>query len=189
MSDVELAREARRVLDFWFGPAPGQKRDVWFKRDPVFDSLIRARFLELHGRAAAGMCDAMAADAKGSLALIVVLDQFSRNLYRDSPQAFACDGRALALARQALDRGFDRGLPDVERVFFYLPFEHCEDLAVQAESVALFATIPDERTQRFARRHQEIIERFGRFPHRNAVLGRDTTPEEHAFLQEPDSSF
>ena len=189
MSVAELAREARRVLDFWFGPAPGQKRDVWFRKDAVFDSLIRDRFLDLHGRAAAGKCDAMAADAKGSLALIVVLDQFSRNLYRDSPQAFACDGRALGLARQALARGFDRGLPDVERVFLYLPFEHAEDAAVQAESVALFATVPDERTQRFARRHQEIVERFGRFPHRNAALGRVSTEEELAFLREPESSF
>lgn len=189
MDSVRLRQEGERVLEFWFGPAPGRKRAVWFEKDSAFDAMIRARFSELHARAASGACDGMAADARGNLALVILLDQFSRNLYRGDPRAYACDGMALARARDALGKGYDRALPDVERQFFYLPFEHSEDPEVQAESVSLFDTIPDERARYFARRHYEIIERFGRFPHRNRILGRTSTAEELAFLEEPHSSF
>ena len=130
----------------------------------------------------------MASDPRGSLALVIVLDQFSRNLFRGDPKAFAWDDTALSHARRAIDRGFAPALPVVERQFLYMPFQHSEDLTVQAESVALFETI-GEHALGFARRHQEIIERFGRFPHRNAVLGRESTAEELKFLEEPNSSF
>ncbi|MEX2617825.1 MAG: DUF924 family protein [Alphaproteobacteria bacterium] len=183
-----LKREAARVLDFWFGPPPRENRVVWFEKNDAFDRAIRENFAPLHEQAATGACDAMASNPKGSLALVIVLDQFSRNLFRDDPKAFACDDRALDHARRAIGRGFDRQLHVVERQFLYLPLEHCEDPKVQAESVALFSTIGGDALD-FAQRHQEIIERFGRFPHRNAVLGRDSTAAELAFLQEPGSSF
>lgn len=183
-----MKREAARVLGFWFGPPPRENRAVWFERNDAFDRAIREGFASLHKQAATGACDAMASDPEGSLALIIVLDQFSRNLFRGDPGAFACDDRALGHARRALGRGFDRKLHVVERQFLYLPLEHCEDPKVQAESVALFTAIGGDALD-FALRHQEIIERFGRFPHRNAVLGRESTAAEVAFLQEPGSSF
>ncbi len=183
-----LGREAARVVDFWFGPLPREQRPVWFEKNDAFDAAIRDGFASLHELAVSGVCDAMASDPRGSLALVIVLDQFSRNLFRGDPKAFAWDDTALSHARRAIDRGFAPALPVVERQFLYMPFQHSEDLTVQAESVALFETI-GEHALGFARRHQEIIERFGRFPHRNAVLGRESTAEELKFLEEPNSSF
>lgn len=185
---MDIAEIEERVLSFWFGDGPVEKREVWFRRDADFDAAIAARFSDVYAAAAAGDLDAMAETPRGCLALIVILDQFPRNLFRDDPRAFATDPKALALARAALARGFDASLETLERQFLCMPFQHSEDLQDQRRSVELFAGLGRE-THDFALRHLEIVERFGRFPHRNAVLGRDTTAEEEAFLKEPNSSF
>lgn len=185
------------VLDFWFGPTDGdhygEMREAWFKKDPAFDGDIRQNFLDDHRRAGAGELDHLAATAEGALALIIVLDQFSRNMFRETPGMYAADPKALTMARDAMDRGIDQQLIPVQRVFIYLPFEHSEVLADQQISVELFGALPaipnrDEGIKA-ALRHHEIIKRFGRFPHRNHILGRETTPEETEFLKEPHSSF
>lgn len=189
--------EATALVDFWFGPprSPGrfQQREVWFKSDPGFDAALRERFGILQGRAAAGECADWALEAEPCLALILLLDQLPRNLFRGTAQAFACDTLAREMARGALKRGFDRSLPATWRQFIYLPFEHSEDLADQELSVTLFTALARDPTLAgtldFARRHHAIIARFGRFPHRNAALGRVSTAEEEAFLKEPNSSF
>ncbi|HJU31465.1 MAG TPA: DUF924 family protein [Hyphomicrobiaceae bacterium] len=185
MTSAMHPRWAAGVLAFWFVECtPAQ----WFKRDDAFDAALRARFLDLHAAVAAAPFEACVADADTALAATIVLDQFSRNMFRGTPAAFASDARALAVAEAAVRRGFDRNLPDERRQFFYLPFEHAEDAAVQARSVALFASLGPEAL-RWAEAHKVIIDRFGRFPHRNAALGRVSTPEEIAFLREPNSSF
>lgn len=184
------------VLAFWFGA--GVKR--WFTRDAAFDDDIRRRFGELHAAALRGELDAWRGDARSELAAIVVLDQFSRNLHRDSGQAFAGDARALAIAVDLFDSGRARELSLMERYVALLPFMHAEDVAAQdrcvREFAALVAEAPDAESRGmmeyaldYARRHRDIVARWGRFPHRNAVLGRATTPEEAAFLLEPGSSF
>jgi uncharacterized protein (DUF924 family) len=185
------------LLDFWFGrpgtPECDQPRAIWFEIDPAFDTACAAQFGEAQQRAARGELDAWLATRDAALALVLLLDQMPRNLYRGRPEAFACDAKARAAARQALASGFDRELPPVRRGFLYLPFEHSEDLADQELSVRLFAALSPGEDQAsdldFARRHHAIIARFGRFPHRNRVLGRISTPEEEAFLKEPNSSF
>jgi len=195
--DTKTREESEKVLAFWFGapdaPDYGRPREVWFKKDTDFDDRIRDQFGALHERAAAGELDEWAEDAFGCLALIILLDQFSRNLYRDDARAFANDVSARALARRAIERGFDRAVLPEMRTFFYLPFEHSEDLEDQKLSVSLVESndgVADPENMRdYARRHFEIIGRFGRFPHRNAALRRVSTPEELAFLEEPGSSF
>jgi uncharacterized protein (DUF924 family) len=178
------------VLGFWFGdPEADAYREAWFRRDTAFDEEVRRRFAETHAAVAAGDCEWWLDTPRGALAYVIVLDQFSRNLFRDSPKAWAQDAAALAAARSAIERGFDRALPRYLRMFLYLPFEHSESLTDQERSVALFADLGDEKAYDYALRHREIIQRFGRFPHRNAVLGRVSTPEEIAFLREPGSSF
>jgi uncharacterized protein (DUF924 family) len=174
------------VLDFWFSD---RARELWFLRDGAFDTEILDRFQGLAEAAAAGELDDWLESAKGTLALIILLDQFPRNMHRGSALAFATDAKARSAARLALDRGYDQGATDDERCFLYLPFEHSEDLADQNRSVRLFEMLGDARWIDYAVRHREIVARFGRFPHRNAVLGRPSTPEEEAFLEEPQSSF
>ena len=179
--------EPQDILDFWFDPETVKKH--WAK-DAAFDATIRDRFGKVHEAAASGRLDHWRATAEGSLALLIVLDQFSRNMFRDSPKAFACDAQARQIAIDAIARGLDLKLPEDRRAFFYLPLEHSEDLAHQDRCVELMRErvgIPEFVD--FAKAHQRIIARFGRFPHRNAVLGRTSTPEERAFLQEPNSSF
>ena len=186
------------VLEFWFG-APGSAehgslRKCWFEKDPAFDAEIRRRFLALVDEAAAGRLDDWADRPEGLLALIVLLDQFPRNLFRDAPRAFATDAQALALAQQALAQGVDALLMPVARAFIYLPFEHSEDLAMQDRAVALFAALAQHGEAfasylDYAERHRDVIRRFGRFPHRNAILGRASTPEEIAFLARPGAGF
>ena len=184
------------ILDFWFGrsgaPGYGDERPEWFRRDAGFDESIRTGFGDAID-AALGGGYADWTDARGTLARVLLLDQFTRNSFRDTPRAFAGDALALALAREAIERGYDRSLIPVERWFLYMPFEHAEDRAAQAASVDLFTRLRDETglagPLRWARRHAEIIHRFGRFPHRNAILGRVSTPEELAFLATPGSSF
>ena len=185
------------VLSFWFGPPDsaerGRPRPCWFKKDEQFDQEIRNRFLALHESAHGGALAAWERTPLAALALIVALDQFPRNMFRGEARAFAADALALAVARRAVDQGFDALLRPVERTFVYLPFEHAEDLASQRRSLALYTGLAGESgtagNLEYARRHYEIIARFGRFPHRNAMLGRDSTPEEEAFLLQPGSSF
>ncbi|MBL4721709.1 MAG: DUF924 domain-containing protein [Alphaproteobacteria bacterium] len=176
------------VHKFWFGPPPYERREIWFKKDAAFDAEIRTQFGDHWAQASAGAYDHFAETARGRVALLILLDQFSRNLFRGEARAFSNDAKALALAKESVDNGHDMAVSKIERVFMYLPFEHNEDLADQHRMMALCANLP-ERNLEWARKHLVIIERFGRFPHRNDALGRETTPEEAAFLTEPDSSF
>jgi len=196
-----LSPAARAVLDFWFGepgtPAFGRASERWFKRDDAYDALIRERFGRTLEGARRGECDGWLGTPLGALALVIVLDQFSRNAYRGSADAFAADAPALEAARRLVASGAHLVLPTAEhRAFAYLPFEHAESLEAQRESVRLFEMLARETGQTgkgsyvdYARRHAAVIERFGRFPHRNAALGRVSTEEECGFLREPGSSF
>lgn len=182
----------RSVLSFWFEE---NGRAEWFQKDDAFDAAIAGRFADLHERAAVGGCTLWAEEPEGRMALILVLDQFSRNLFRDSPKAFAQDPAALALARKAIALGDhvttpkNWASPKNWCLFLFLPFEHSEAIADQAMCRALFETLGDPDLIDFADRHRVIVERFGRFPHRNAALGRESTAEELAFLEQPNSSF
>lgn len=184
-----METEAREVLDFWFGAAEslGSPRIEWFRKDPAFDAEIRRRFGDLHARAARGELDAWRANAESMLALIIVLDQFSRNIYRRDARAYAQDERARAYANEALTRGDDLGALPVERQFLYLPFEHSEEVADQERAVDLMASLEAFEETRgltaWAQKHCDIIRRFKRFPHRNKILGRASTPEEVEFLK------
>jgi uncharacterized protein (DUF924 family) len=182
-----MATTADDVLEFWF--APGMEKR-WFKKDPAFDDEVRRVLLPLHERAAAGQLDDWRRSARGALALIILLDQVPRNLFRGGPRAFATDAKALAVTKRTLQEGLDKTLRQAERMFLYLPLEHCEDLTDQELCVTLAGEL-DENPEwhDYAVRHRDVVARFGRFPHRNAVLGRETTPEEEAFLKEPGSSF
>lgn len=169
---------AADVAAFWSDAGP----DKWYRKDSDFDRRIGERFGALHCEAAAGKKDDWAQNAQGALAMLLLLDQFSRNLFRDSPQAFAQDSRAGEVARRAIEAGFDRQVDPLLRQFFYLPFMHSELIADQERCVALCHSLPDRGNLPFARDHEAIIRRFGRFPHRNRVLGRHTSPAEQAFL-------
>lgn len=183
--------DARAVLDFWFGSEP-VARTAWFRKDPAFDAQIRDRFRALIEAMLGG---ARIGDAPAErLAAIVVLDQFTRNAFRDTPRAFAGDAAALGLSTQLCDRGEDLALSPWQRAFAYLPFEHAEDLAMQDRAVAAFEALaaghPDAGSMlEYAHRHREVIRRFGRFPHRNDILGRISSAEEAAFLEQPGSRF
>jgi uncharacterized protein (DUF924 family) len=181
------------ILDFWFGapgsPTHGRRRSEWFTKDDAFDAMIRERFGTLIEDTLAGAHRDWSESPDGALARIVVLDQFTRNVFRGTPRAFAGDALALATARQMVARGWDAQLLPEQRAFVYLPFEHAEDLGAQREALRLFAALSLADYERYAQAHHDIIERFGRFPHRNAILGRASTPEEKAFLQQPGSSF
>ena len=183
------------LLGVWFGK-PGttehnQPRPIWFESDAAFDAQL-AKYQLDQKRAANGDLDHWMQSADGCLALILRLDQVPRNLYRDTPAAFASDAKALLAARHAVAQGFDRGKPDVRRWFVYLPFEHSEVLADQDTSVKLFGALPsntdNDRTLDYAKRHRDVIARFGRFPHRNKILNRASTAEEEDFLRQPNSS-
>lgn len=185
------------VLDFWFGAPPEgvtpERRKLWFGKSADTDALIRERFGNLHGQARSGDLTHWRAKARSCLAYVIVTDQFPRNLFRGTPDAFATDALALSAARSAIEAGFDRSLTPVERAFLYLPFEHSEDLADQDRAVALFDALRQEPGMDgfhdYAVAHRRIVARFGRFPHRNEILGRASTPEERAFLKEPGSRF
>jgi uncharacterized protein (DUF924 family) len=174
------------VLGFWFATS---SKAHWFERSDAFDVEVRSRLGPLHERAMAGEIDGWASNPKGLLALVILFDQVPRNIHRGTPLAFATDAKALALARLAVDRGLDTGFETDERLFLYLPFEHSEQLADQERSVALFRALGDANYLDYAIRHRDVIARFGRFPHRNAVLGRASTAAERAFLEEPGSAF
>jgi uncharacterized protein (DUF924 family) len=186
-----------QILDFWFGPSSGQGagqvRAFWFKTDPEFDQILRDRFLAVYRLAAQGELADWQGSALGCLALILLLDQFPRNLFRGSPQSFATDPQALLVAESVIHQGWDGKLLPVQRWFIYLPFEHSEHLQHQQRSLALFQQLHDHPQSAgaiaFAQRHYQVIERFGRFPHRNSILGRTSTPEELEFLSHPGSGF
>lgn len=189
---------AEAVLAFWFGQPGdtdyGQPKSAWFRKDPAFDEAIRSRFLPTAEAALAGRLADWAETPRGALALLVLFDQFPRNLFRGDPKAFAGDAQARAIADRLIERGWDAELAPVERLFAYLPLEHSESLADQERSLALFtalaATHPGfDGHLDYARRHHEIISRFGRFPHRNAILGRPSSPEEAAYLAQPGAGF
>ena len=181
------------ILEFWFGDAPHVSRKVWFSRDARFDDAIRTLFGAAVAQAAAGGFGEWCHEARGTLARVLLLDQFTRNIHRESAAAFAGDARALSTAQLAVEKQYDRQLDPYERWFLYMPFEHSESLAVQEQSLRLFTALAREtglaRPLDYAQRHHDIIARFRRFPHRNALLGRPSTPEELAFLQEPGSAF
>jgi uncharacterized protein (DUF924 family) len=174
------------IIHFWFTELSPMQH---FAKDAVLDEAIRTRFgatLE-----AAAKCELFAwrATPEGRLAEVIVLDQLSRNVYRDTPRAFAQDALALVLAQELVAGGQDQSLPEAQRVFAYMPYMHSESALVHTQAVALFTQLGNERNLDFELRHKAIIDRFGRFPHRNAILGRTSTPEELAFLSEPGSSF
>ena len=172
---------ADAVLSFWFDEA---KPYQWFRRDRAFDEDVRARFGALHAAAGEGRLDVWRVHPRHCLALIILLDQLSRNIYRDDRRAFAKDKMALAAAREAIRRRFDELVDNRKKAFFYMPFMHSEDLGVQEESVLLFkARLPGTMNLPYAVEHRDIIARFGRFPHRNQMLGRPSTPQETAFLK------
>ncbi|MDP8934125.1 MAG: DUF924 domain-containing protein [Cyanobacteriota bacterium] len=187
----------QEVLDFWFGrsnsPEFGKVQKKWFEKDADFDAEVRSGFLQQYELAASGQLDSWHDSPESCLALILLLDQFPRNMFRGTPQAFATDSKALATAEYAVNNKFDRELLTVQKLFVYLPFEHSENLENQQKSVELFRQLSGEPDSdsviEYAMQHLEIIERFGRFPHRNQILGRETTPEEAEFLKQPGSGF
>lgn len=179
--------KAEAVLAFWFAP---DARAKWFVKDAGFDALVRERLADLAHAAADGRLDGWKMSARGALALVVLLDQVPRNIYRGDPRSYACDEAARRVTLDALAANFDRELGQVERFVLYLPLEHSENLAEQELCCDLMAKLDEEkRWHEYALKHRDIVARFGRFPHRNAVLGRANTPEEDAFLKEEGSSF
>ena len=174
------------VNRFWFEEIDPKQ---WWVKDETFDALVRTRFEATHRAASWGELFAWRDTAEGRLAEIVVLDQFSRNMYRDTPRAFAFDALALVLAQEAVARGVDRELPPPRRAFLYLPYMHSESPLIHEQAIPLFSQSGLEHNLEFELKHKHIIERFGRYPHRNAVLGRVSTPEEIEFLKQPGSSF
>lgn len=179
-------RDAQDILNYWFSPENAPKR---FEKNEAFDKEIRDNFLHLYEDAAQGDLDHWQSSAEGTLALVILLDQFSRNMFRGSPRAFATDAKAMQVVRRAIARGFDDELSDEYCVFLYVPFMHAEDLKTQEEGIELFKARNLGENERYAILHRDIIARFGRFPHRNDDLGRESTPEERAFLKTPGSSF
>lgn len=200
-----LPPAAANILEFWFGTGMDDavtaqiQRKLWWSKDPAVDTAMRERFASLINAAANGNHDDWAVTPRGQLALILLFDQFPRNIHRDTPQAFAFDARALELAQNLIAAGDDRTLRRIERVFCYLPLEHAESFEMQNRSVDLFTALAAETPEHerdtfsgyvdYAKRHRDIIARFGRFPHRNHILGRRSTPEETEFLKQPGSSF
>lgn len=193
---TSLPDEAQAVLAFWFDPA---HREEWFAAQPSFDLAIHTRFGETFRLAAQGRLAHWTETPRGWLALLIVLDQFSRNFYRGDRQAWAQDLHAQRIALSGIEEGFDRQLPPIQRVFAYMPLEHAEDMGLQRRCVALFEDLCEslpahERDHHagfldYARKHEAVIARFGRFPHRNALLGRTNTPEEEDYLAQPHAGF
>ena len=178
--------QPEEVIDYWLETL---STDDWYGAPPEVDAEIARRFGDLFERLSEEVPDAWLRSPQERLAAILVLDQFPRNIYRGSPRAFATDAKALALSKDAIATGADRELPPEQRAFLYMPFQHAENLADQCRSLELFEYLGNPNNLDFAVRHYEIIARFGRFPHRNAVLGRVSTPEELSFLEQPGSSF
>ncbi|RUO73269.1 DUF924 family protein [Idiomarina ramblicola] len=178
--------EAQRILDFWFKELTPKQ---WFVKSNELDNTIKERFSPTLEAAANGECWQWRNEAKGRLAEIVVLDQFSRNIYRNTPSAFAQDNVALVLAQEAIEKGADKLLESDEKAFLYMPYMHSESKLIHEQAMRLFDQPGLENNYQFEIRHKEIIDQFGRYPHRNAILNRESTPEEEAFLKQPGSSF
>lgn len=180
---------ATDILTFWFGDTDlarkMERREIWFRSEPEFDAEITARFQEIHERAGGGAFDHFMEAPGECLALAIVLDQFPRNMYRGSPRSFGTDAKAREVARVALDRGHDKVMSSWHRTFLYLPFEHSENMDDQNRACALYETLDEGRSLQAALDHREAIRKFGRFPHRNAVLGRENTPAEEEYLKDP----
>lgn len=174
------------VLNFWFNELTPKQ---WWQKSSELDDMIRERFYRLHQQASAGELYHWRSTANGALAEVLVLDQFSRNMYRDHPMAFATDALALALAQTAIEKGFDTQLEPTERAFLYMPFMHSESALIHQQAVALFTALGMPNNLEYEYRHKEIIDRFGRYPHRNAILGRESTQEEQVFLTQAGSHF
>ncbi|MCK5166337.1 MAG: DUF924 domain-containing protein [Rhodospirillaceae bacterium] len=181
-----MPSDAESVLAFWFDETETKQ---WFIKDADFDATIEKRFGGLHAEAARGELDSWCDSAKGSLALVILLDQFSRNIFRGDPRTFSTDAKALDISKMAIANGYDGEVEENARGFFYLPFEHSENIADQERAIELFSKMGNKNLLEWAEKHKVIIERFGRFPHRNEVLGRESTPEELQFLTEDGSSF
>ncbi|BAU14587.1 hypothetical protein LEP3755_51360 [Leptolyngbya sp. NIES-3755] len=183
---------ATEVLSFWFGDTL-EMRKVWFTKNSDFDEEVRSRFLPIYEQAASNQLDGWSDSPESCLALIIVLDQFPRNMFRGTPRSFATDPKALKIAKDAIAKQFDQQVPPVQRFFYYLPLEHSENLDDQNESVRLYEQFRDnpelKETYDYAIRHRVAIEQFGRFPHRNQILDRPSTPKEIEFLKQPGSSF
>ena len=192
-----LSQRAEMLLEFWFAPETAPERDrrrnIWFQATPEFDAEIAERFRADYDRATAGVYAPWRDTPRACLAPVLLLDQLPRNLFRNSPRAYATDAAALGIASGAVARGYDRAVATLQRCFFYLPFQHSESLADQETGMRLYAALPEHPDKgvfaEAARRHHEIIARFGRFPHRNGILDRSSTPEEQDFLRQPDSTF
>ena len=174
------------IIRFWFEESRPEQR---FRKDPEFDREITRRFSNTLRQASQGELHSWRSTAEGALAEIIVLDQFSRNIYRDQPEAFGCDDLALIRAEELIDRGQDRELTTEQKAFAYMPFMHSESIEVHDRALELFSQPGLENNYHFELRHKEIIDRFGRYPHRNAILGRESTPEEIEFLKQPGSGF
>ena len=192
-----LSPRAELLLDFWFGSESAAERDrlrdIWFQASADFDAALAERFRDDYERAAAAVYAEWREAPQSSLALVLLLDQLPRNLFRNSPQAYATDRAAFEVAREAVARSYNQAVVWVRRCFFYLPFEHSESLADQETAIRLYATLPEHPDKaafvEAAHQHRAVIARFGRFPHRNRVLARSDTPEEREFLQEPGPAF
>lgn len=182
----DLKAKPQEVIDFWFRQLT--PKQWWIKSDEL-DSTIQTRFGELHQMANAGLLEDIRTSPEGRLAEIIILDQFSRNIYRNQPDSFASDPLALSLAEQAVSVGDDLKLPIEMRQFIYMPYMHSESLAVHDQAVKLFEKLGVEGSLKYEHLHRDIIKRFGRYPHRNKILGRESTPEELEFLSKPGSSF
>lgn len=178
--------QAQDIIDFWFKQTTP---DQWFGKSDAFDLLIQQRFASVHQQATAGELFAWRHSAEGRLAEIIVLDQFSRNLYRDNAQAFAQDGMALVLAQEAVALGLDQDLEQNQKAFLYMPYMHSESALIHEQALHLFTQLGNENNLKFEIMHKAIIDQFGRYPHRNALLGRTSSADEIAFLQQPNSSF
>ena len=174
------------ILNFWFQEIDPK---MWFTKNSEFDDLIRSRFFDIHTQAKKCELFSWRSEAKGRLAEIIILDQFSRNLFRDSPEAFASDSLALALAQEAVSLGLDEKLNNLEKSFLYMPYMHSESLAIHEIVIELYSQEGLENNLDFEKKHKDIIEKFGRYPHRNQILGRKSSAEEIDFLQQEGSSF
>lgn len=183
---MSVATSADDILRFWFQETPEAS---WWKVDPAFDALLRDRFQALLAQAAAGELQAWRGSARGRLAEVLVLDQFPRNIHRGTPRAFAHDPMALVLSQEAVRSGALAELPPVQRSFLLLPWMHSESAAIHAQAEILYRDHAPPENHQFELRHKAIIDRFGRYPHRNAILGRQSTPAELDFLQQPGSGF
>lgn len=181
-----MTETAETVLDFWFSELTPKD---WFVKNDEIDRRITERFSDLHLALSRQISDEWRATPEARLALVIVFDQFPRNIYRGSPLAFATDGLALKEAKAALAVGADKSIGEDRRFFFYMPFEHAEDISEQERCVGLFEALGNANYLDYANKHQDIIERYGRFPHRNPILGRASTPEEKAYLAEPGAGF